>query len=105
MHLKAIETHIVATEDVLGGKPRIVGRRITVADIVVWHEHMGRGINEIAADYDLSLGDIHAALAYYFDNREAIDAALQAEETFIKTLQLKQPSLLKEKLAAYGSQD
>ena len=33
--------HIEITPGICGGKPRIAGHRITVQNIVVWHEQMG----------------------------------------------------------------
>ncbi len=30
--------HIEITPGIVGGKPRIAGRRITVQNIVIWHE-------------------------------------------------------------------
>ena len=64
---------------ICGGKPRIAGHRITVANIVVWHERVGKTPDEIADEHDLTLADIYAALAYYFDYREEIDRSFNAE--------------------------
>lgn len=36
-----ISKHIEITPGICGGKPRIVGHRIKVQDIVIWHERMG----------------------------------------------------------------
>ena len=36
-----LDQHIEATPGVAGGKPRIVGHRITVQNIAIWHERMG----------------------------------------------------------------
>lgn len=44
--------HIEMTPGVAGGKPRIAGHRITVQNIVIWHERMGRIAHEIAAEYN-----------------------------------------------------
>jgi uncharacterized protein (DUF433 family) len=66
--------HIIVTPGTAGGKPRIAGRRITMQQIALWHERLGLGPAEIATTYDLTLGDVHAALAYYHDHRAAIDA-------------------------------
>jgi uncharacterized protein (DUF433 family) len=44
--------HIEITEGICGGKPRIAGHRITVQDIVIWHERMGRSAEEIAVEYE-----------------------------------------------------
>lgn len=70
MSAPVLERHIETTPGVAGGKPRIAGHRITVQDIVVRHERMGRSADEICAEYDLTLADVYAALAYYFDHRE-----------------------------------
>ena len=74
--------HIVATPDVLGGKPHIIGRRISVRDIVIWHEHFGKTPDEISSDYELDLAQVYAALAYYFDNREEIDLSIAKADEF-----------------------
>jgi uncharacterized protein (DUF433 family) len=78
-----IEEHIVSTPDTCGGKPRINGTRIRVKDVVLWHERMGMTPEEIVSEWPhLKLGDVYAALAYYDDNRQHIDAEMKAEEQF-----------------------
>lgn len=72
-----VSGHIEITPGVAGGKPRITGHRITVQDVVVWHERVGLSADEIATEYDLSLADVYAALAYYYDHREKIDQAIR----------------------------
>ncbi len=73
--------HIVKTPNVCGGRACIAGHRIRVADIVVWHEHRGYATDEIVTLFPgLTLGDVHAALAYYFDNRQEIEADLRLDE-------------------------
>ena len=98
MFAKVLDQHIEITPGIAGGKPRIAGHRITVHDIVVWHERMGMSADEIAVEYNLSLGDIYAALTYYFDHREAVDRQLAEGDLFAETLRQQSPSLLKEKL-------
>jgi len=98
--LEAIASHIEITPGICGGKPRIAGHRITVADIAVWHEKIGLTADEIADQYDLSLADIYAALAYYHDHRGTIDAGLRAERKLIARLRKARPSLLLRKLQA-----
>jgi uncharacterized protein (DUF433 family) len=88
--------HIVATPDTTGGKPRIAGRRITVQQIAIWHERLGMSADEIATEYDLSLGDIYAALAFYHDHRDAIDEAIRADDALVAELRRRTPSRLKE---------
>src|SRR5438093_1226727 len=93
-----LDQHIEITPGVAAGKPRIAGRRITVEDIVIWHDRMGRSADEIAAEYDLTLADIYAALAYYFDHRAEIDRAMQEGEAALALLRQQTPSKLRQKL-------
>jgi uncharacterized protein (DUF433 family) len=67
MPLTIIE-HIVAVPGVRGGLPLIAGTRMAVSDIALLHLKLGKSVAEIAAEYDLSLSSVHAALAYYFDH-------------------------------------
>ena len=67
--MKTLEQHIEITPNISGGNPRIAGHRITVENIVIWHERMGKSADEIATEYDLTLADVHEALAYYSDHR------------------------------------
>lgn len=90
--------HIEITAGVAGGKPRIAGHRITVHDVVVWHERLGLSADEIASEYGLSLADVYAALAYYYDHREEIDRAIRADEAFVAELRQRTPSKLKARL-------
>ena len=98
MGSKALDDHIELTPDTAGGKPRIRGRRITVQDIAIWHERLGKGADEIAAEHDLTLADVYAALAYYFDHREAIDARMMEDRAFAQALRARTPSLRDRKL-------
>jgi uncharacterized protein (DUF433 family) len=102
MHVGVLDRHIEMTPGVAGGRPRITGRRITVQNIVVWHEHLGMSADEICADYDLTLAEVYAALAYYFDHREEIDQRLREDEEFVATLRQQTPSVLQAKLKTLG---
>ena len=93
-----LDRHIVVTPGVAGGKPRVVGHRITVQNIVLWHEWMGLGVDEIAAEHDIALSDVYAALTYYYDHRDQIDEAIQTDQAFIEELYKMTPSKLPEKL-------
>ncbi len=98
MATKSLDQHIEITPGIVGGKPRIAGHRITVENIVIWHERMGRCADEIAVDYDLTLADVYAALAYYFDHRAEIDQSMEESEAFVEELRQRTPSKLLEKL-------
>ncbi len=98
MTMKTLDQHIEITSGVAGGKPRIAGHRITVQNIVVWHEALGESADEIADAHDLTLADVHAALAYYFDHQEEIDRDLAESQAFVDSVRKSFPSKLSAKL-------
>ena len=102
MATTVLDSHIESSPGVAGGKPRIAGRRITVQDIVIWHEWMGRGPDEIAADHDLTLAEVHGALAYYYDHREAVDKAIKEGREVVRKLRRKTPSKVVHRLHGKG---
>ena len=67
-------------------------------NIVIWHERMGRSADEIATEYSLSLADIYAALAYYFDHRVEMDQGIQGSAAFAEALRQRSPSKLQQRL-------
>lgn len=99
--IQHVETH----PDKCGGKPCIAGTRIRVWDIYVLSERLGKSPDEIRADYpELSLADIYAALAYYFDHQAEIDGQMKSADDFVDQLKtLTGPGPLTEKLARRDS--
>ena len=98
MTAQTLDHHIEITPGIAGGKPRIAGHRITVQNIVIWHEWMGKSVDEISAEYELDLADIYAALAYYHDHREEMDASIRASEDFVEALRKRSSSKVGRKL-------
>lgn len=94
----SLDQRIERTEGICGGKPRISGHRITVQDIVVWHERGGWSVDEIASEYDLSLADVYAALAYYFAHRERIDQSIEESRAFVEEMKEEMSSTRTERL-------
>ncbi len=103
-HKAVLDRHIVIDPDICHGKPYLIGHRIRVQDIAVWHERLGMGIAEICADYGLSLAEVYAALAYYFDYKEAIDRDIASDLAYFEAFKQNNPSLLQEKLKALRGQ-
>ncbi|MBI1897716.1 MAG: DUF433 domain-containing protein [Acidobacteria bacterium] len=90
---------LTRTPGVCGGKACIAGHRVRVLDIVVWHEHQGMTPDEIVSHVPtISLADVHAALAYYFDHIEEIQQEMRAEREFADEFRRNNPSLLEAKL-------
>lgn len=95
-----LDSHIEMTPGVRGGRPRITGRRISVDDVVIMHVYLGQAVEVIAADYELSLGDVYAALAYYYDNKEQIDQLIADDEAVFEAFKRDNPSVLQARLRA-----
>ncbi len=82
-----------------GGHPHILGHRIKVKHVAVWYEKMGMMPVEIVQTYPtITLSQVHAALAYYYDHREEIEASILEEEDFVEKFKAENPSLLAEKV-------
>ena len=91
--------HISKSSGVCWGKACIAGHRVRVSDIVVWHEHMGMGADEIVAQIPtITLSDVHAALAYYFDHSEEIRTEMLQEADYVEEFMRNNPSALQVKL-------
>jgi uncharacterized protein (DUF433 family) len=91
---------IESTPGVCGGKPRLAGSRIRVQDVAAWYEVLGLSPDEIVAEHPgLSLGAVHAALAYYYDHRDAIHRDFREGETLAAELRGRMPSKLLQHLS------
>ena len=98
MVLKTLDEHIEITPGVMGGKPRIAGHRISVQNVVIWHNEMGYSVEKIAEDYNLSLADVYAALDCEHGHKEEIDRSIVEGEKFVEEMKKLYPSMLKKKL-------
>jgi uncharacterized protein (DUF433 family) len=87
--------HIEIAPGICGGRPRIAGSRVRVQDVAVLHERLGRSPDEIVAAYpSVSLADVHAALAYYFDHCDEIRRMIADDEAYAADLKNAMPSKL-----------
>lgn len=88
MSLEVLEkTHIVQDEGICGGQPRIAGTRIKVQHIAIEYERLGWTSDQICeAHPNLTLADVHATIAYYYDNKSEIDGAIRKDEEFIEKM-------------------
>ena len=69
----------------------IVGTRVRVQDIVSDYERHGLSPEQIAREHPhLSLAQIHAALAFYFDHREAILNDMKADDDLVRIFETQQ---------------
>jgi uncharacterized protein (DUF433 family) len=90
--------HIVRTPGVVGGEPRIAGRRIRVRDIVAARDLGGLTPEEIAANVypELSLAEVYSALAYYEDHHAEIEQAARRESWFVRRFLKVHPQLARD---------
>lgn len=72
--------HIVKTPDVMGGKPRIAGTRIRVSDVALWHED-GASVEWMVEQFDLTPGQVYAALSYYHDHQQEIEQEIDYSQS------------------------
>ncbi len=97
---------IVITPGTSWGKPRIAGTRIKVEQIAISYERRGMSPDEMVSIWPhLTLSDIHAALAYYYDHRKQIDDDIREGEEFADTLRAGAPSVFEEMRQRHAQDD
>ena len=94
MAADVLSRYITSDPNIFDGKPHITGHRIRVVDVAIWNDKFGWSPDAIASKFNLSLAEVHAALAYYFANREALDSDLIREAAFVSELKRRHPSRL-----------
>ena len=93
MSTAATHTRIVKTPGTCGGRARIDGHRIRVQDVAIEYEWQGLSPEEICHEHPgLTLAQVHAALAYYYDHRDEILAEIKADEVLVEDFKAKTAS-------------
>ena len=91
------------------GLPRafIAGTRVRVRDIYAQSEVHGKSPEDIVASFPhLSLAQVHAALAYYFANREAIIQEIKDDNAFVDIMRARiGPGLLEQQAGDMDADD
>lgn len=78
---------ITADEDILGGDPRIEGTRIGVMHVYDAVIGADKTPAEVASSYDISLGEVYAALAYYYSHPEEMQELREADREYRRQLE------------------
>lgn len=93
--------HIVLNQNQV---PVILGTTLKVVELVMAQRAYGWTPEEIQINHRyLSMGEIYAALAYYWDHRKALDQDIQQRETSVEGLeQQSQESPFVARLKAQG---
>ena len=92
------ESHIELRDGPRGPRPRIAGKGVLVQAVVAWHMVLRMSPEEIAAHHDLTLAEVHAALAYYYDHRDDMERLNREDAEYVEQMKRANPSLLQEKL-------
>lgn len=74
MTINVIRDYIVERE----GEARLAGHEHLKAELVArMHVNGGRSIEYVMQHYHLTRAQVHAALVYFYENQQALDAAYQ----------------------------
>ncbi len=83
-----MKSQIVKDKDICGGQPRIKGTRIKVQHIALEFEYLGWSPDRICDEHPgLKLSDVHAGIAYYYENKKEIDKKIQQDKNFASKLE------------------
>ncbi|MCE2472233.1 MAG: DUF433 domain-containing protein [Anaerolineae bacterium] len=69
---------------VRSGRPCIVGTGLRVMDIVMEQQSGEREPEKIAAVFEIPVGGVYAAMAYYYEHKEEIDKDIQEDDDYIR---------------------
>ncbi len=87
-----IGTLITQTPGICGGRPCIAHKGVSVRRIVLAYKAGETPEEMVTQRPQLALAEVHAALAYYHANREAIDADLAREQAEYDRLAAAHPA-------------
>jgi uncharacterized protein (DUF433 family) len=92
--------HIEVNSEICAGQPHIRDTRITVSLIACEVESLRMLPDEVIAVHPhLLLAQVHAALAYFYDHRDEMEAAMRDAVEIESRLRERFPARIKELLA------
>src|SRR5258705_10355523 len=77
---------ITSNPKVRSGRPCIAGTGLRVTDVVIASVFHLQSADEIAAGYGVSLAQVHAALAYYYEHKADLDQDVREQIATAKAL-------------------
>jgi uncharacterized protein (DUF433 family) len=75
---------IVSNPKIRSGRPIIAGTTLEVKDVAAHHIYRHYTPEELAYQLQISLTQVHAALAYYYAHKEEIDTQLEEDAEFAR---------------------
>lgn len=89
---KISHPYITIKAGTCGASPIIKGTRIRVMDIAIEYDRLGYSPDHIIDLHPfLNLEQIHDALSYYYENRDALDQEMELRKNRIERLSKKYP--------------
>lgn len=70
--MKEKKARIVKNEEVVGGKPRIEGTRVSVVDVAELYSELDYPPEQIAMQLDLRIEQVFSALQYFYEHPDEI---------------------------------
>lgn len=87
-----IATLLVVEPGYRQGRPCLAGTGITVHNVALHHNNGATVEQMVHSNPDLSPALFHAALAYYYANKERIDAEIEEDIRYGEELRAKYPA-------------
>jgi uncharacterized protein (DUF433 family) len=93
--------YVISDPLICVGQPHVQGTRITVQRIALEVEHLGMTPDEVlAAHPHLTLAQVHAALAYFYDHRQEVERGVEELDAIEQELRARFPSRVQQLLSA-----
>ena len=70
---------IISDPQIRNGQPVITGTNLRVSDVVASHIYRGLAPEELAVNFGLDMGQVYAALAYYYQHKAEFDQQMRYE--------------------------
>jgi uncharacterized protein (DUF433 family) len=77
---------IAINPNIRNGRAYILGTTVTVADIALTKHYHGQDADGLADWYGLTLPQVYAALAYYYDHKATIDDQIRNQINHAESL-------------------
>jgi uncharacterized protein (DUF433 family) len=96
--------YVISDPLICVGQPHVQGTRITVQRIALEVEQLGMTPDEVlAAHPHLTLAQVHAALAYFYDHRQEIEWSAKELDAIEQELRARFPSRVQQLLSTKSS--
>ena len=93
--------YVISDPAVCAGQPHVQGTRITVQQIALEVERLGMTPDEVlAAHPHLTLAQVHATMAYFYDHRQEIENTARELDAIEDELRSRFPPRIQQFLAS-----